>query len=109
MKYLKLFENYKLETIISKIQDFDILDNETIDENMKNKAIEFIKQQYEINQFIPYFVAPTVNLGVLVEYKKDSIRIDIRFEEEENMTVLESGKLLYNDAFNQEMFDSYLR
>jgi hypothetical protein len=61
MKYLKLFENYKIETIISKIQDFDILeDDEAIDENMKNKAIEFIKQQYEINQFIPYFVAPTL-------------------------------------------------
>lgn len=108
MKYLKLFENHKVDTIISKIQDFDVLDDEEIDENMKNKAIEFVKQQYELNQVIPYFVAPTVNLGVVLEYKKDSIRIDIRFEEKERTVIFESGKLLYNDVFNQEIFDSYL-
>ena len=115
MKYLKLFENYNhLDDIITKIQLLDSDDEENdekIDENTKNEAIEFVKQQYELNQFIPYFVAPTVNLGVLVEYKKDSIRIDIRFEKKESVrtVIFESGRLLYNDVFNQEMFDSYLR
>ena len=52
-----------------------------IDKNQIDKAILFVAEQYKLNNNIPYFIAPSVNSGVLVVYKNNNIRIDIIFED----------------------------
>ena len=118
MKYIKTFfeSNSPINQFISDIYKLDYLDNEDeiIDENKKKEAIDFVKKQYNKNFYIPYFISPTVYQGVLVEYKKGNIIICIRFEDKpktdmiKDMTISDNGKALYNDVFNQDIFDSYL-
>jgi hypothetical protein len=115
MKYLKLFEDYKsIEIAIGKIQELNFLDSEDepIDPVKKNIAIEFVKKQFDTYAIVPYFIAPTVYWGVLVEYTNNDVRIDLRFEDSEDnlkeMIIFKSGKGLYNDVFDREKFNFYL-
>lgn len=114
MKYLKLFEDYTIDIAISKIQELNFLDSEDepIDPIKKQMAIQFVRNQFELHSIVPFFIAPTVYQGVLIEYKHDDIRIDIRFEDSDDdfkeMIVVKSNKSLYNGVYNEEIFDSYL-
>ena len=114
MKYLKLFENYEIDIAIGKIQELDFLDSEDepIDPIKKQIAIEFVKKYFELYSITPYFIAPTVYFGILVEYRNNDIRIDLRFEDSDDdfkpMIVFKSHVALYNGIFNKEKFAYYL-
>lgn len=100
----------KIEKLKNLEDNWDDEDGKAIETKFIVAAKDLVTNQYRINRILPNFVAPTVNSGVLVEYKNNSFSIDFRFEKSgSTMTIMEAMSCLYHDRIKEALINQYAK